>query len=155
MSDIGDDRCSLSDFPFFPFLHFLFFLCFSLFPFFHCVFPFFFCPVFFLFSPVFIIFPFFLEEIPRLFEHSHQFFAQSQDPFARQVHERERCASLGRKWLHDPHSEQQDVNIRIWINPVISEIVFQPLHMDTDTSKNSINGVVIAVFNMTLSDIAF
>ena len=33
------------------------------------------------------------------------------------------------------------VNVRIWINPVISKIVIQPLHSDTDMSKNSINGV--------------
>ena len=33
------------------------------------------------------------------------------------------------------------VNVRIWINPVISKIVFQPLHSDTDMSKNPINGV--------------
>ena len=47
------------------------------------------------------------------------------------------------------------VNVGIWINPVISEIVFQPLHTDTDMSKNSINGVETTVrddrgFNMTL-----
>ena len=47
------------------------------------------------------------------------------------------------------------VNVRIWINPVISEIVFQPVHSDTDMSKNPINGVETIVrdgrgFNMTL-----
>ena len=48
------------------------------------------------------------------------------------------------------------VKVRIWINPVISEIVFQPPHTDTDMSKNSINGVETTVrdgrgFNMTLN----
>ena len=33
------------------------------------------------------------------------------------------------------------MNVRICINPVISEIVFQPLHSDTDMSKNPMNGV--------------
>ena len=47
------------------------------------------------------------------------------------------------------------VNVRIWIHPVISKIVFQPLHTDTDMSKNPINGVETTVrdgrgFNMTL-----
>ena len=52
------------------------------------------------------------EEIPPLFERSHQFFSQREGPLARQVHERERCESLGPRWLHDPqfddHSELQD-----------------------------------------------
>ena len=47
------------------------------------------------------------------------------------------------------------VNVRIWIHSVISKIVFQPLHTDTDMSKNPINGVETTVrdgrgFNMTL-----
>ena len=52
------------------------------------------------------------------------------------------------------------MNERIWINCVVSEIVFQPLHSDTDTSKNPINGVETTVrdgrgFNMTLDAHSF
>ena len=49
---------------------------------------------------------------------------------------------------------------RMWINPVISKIVFQPVHSDTNMSKNSINGVETIVrdgrgFNMTLDTHSF
>ena len=90
--------------------------------------------------------------------------AQRKGPFARQVHERERDASLGQRWLHDRNStiiaNSKIVNVRIWINPVISKIVFQPLHSDTDMFKNSINGVETIVrdgrgFNMTLDAHSF
>ena len=52
------------------------------------------------------------------------------------------------------------VNVRIWINPVISKIVFRPVHSDTDMSKNHINGVETIVrdgrgFNMTLDAHSF
>ena len=52
------------------------------------------------------------------------------------------------------------VNVRIWINLVTSKIVFQPLHSDTDMSKNPINGVETIVrdgrgFNMTLDAHSF
>ena len=52
------------------------------------------------------------------------------------------------------------VNVRIWINPVISGIVFQPLHSDTDMSKNPINGLETTArdgrgFNMTLDAHSF
>ena len=51
-------------------------------------------------------------------------------------------------------------NAPIWIDPVISEIAFQPLHSDTDMSKNPINGVEAIVrdgrgFNMTLDAHSF
>ena len=47
------------------------------------------------------------------------------------------------------------VSVRIWINSVMSKIVFQPLHSDTDMSKNPTNGVETIVRdgrgpNMTL-----
>ena len=52
------------------------------------------------------------------------------------------------------------VKVRIWINPVISEIVFQPLHSDTGMSKNPINGLETTArdgrgFNMTLDAHSF
>ena len=52
------------------------------------------------------------------------------------------------------------VNVRVWINPVISKTVFQTLHSDTDMSKNPINGVETIVrdghgFNMTLDAHSF
>ena len=52
------------------------------------------------------------------------------------------------------------VDVRIWINSVISKIVFQPLHSDTDMSKIPINGVETIVrdgrgFNMTLDAHSF
>ena len=52
------------------------------------------------------------------------------------------------------------VNVRIRINFAISKIVFQPLHTDTDMSKNPINGVETIVrdgrgFNMTLDAHSF
>ena len=52
------------------------------------------------------------------------------------------------------------VKVRIWINPVISEMVFQPLHSDTDMSKNPINGLETTArdgrgFNMTLDAHSF
>ena len=90
--------------------------------------------------------------------------SQRKGPFARQVLGCERYASLGRRRLHDPqfddHSEKQDRELRVWINAVISKIVFQPLHSDTDMSKNPINGVETIVrdgrgFNMTLDAHSF
>ena len=52
------------------------------------------------------------------------------------------------------------VNVRIWINPVTNKIVFQLSRSDTDTSKNSINGVETTVrdgrgSNMTLDAHSF
>ena len=90
--------------------------------------------------------------------------AQRKDPFARQVHGRERHAVSHEDGYMTRNltitANSKIVNVRIWINPVISKIVFQPLHSDTDMSKNPITGLETTVrdgrgFNMTLDAHSF
>ena len=75
----------------------------------------------------------------RYGERAHRRFVKADEmkarPF-RKVHGRKRFASLGRRWFSDLHNTIK-ANIKIvkdliWINPVLSEITFQPLCSDTD-----------------------